>query len=89
LDFVGEINPNSSGKHKYNLTKTYFFTKWVESIPTRETTDTVIMRDMCHFKEKSITQQKNELGLQFSTDHRGMLSLLKMMLVPYLFLPLI
>jgi hypothetical protein len=26
------------------------------------------------FREDSITQQKKELGLKFSTDHRGMLS---------------
>jgi hypothetical protein len=34
LDFIGEINPNSSGKHKWILTATYYFTKWVEAIPT-------------------------------------------------------
>jgi hypothetical protein len=44
LDFIGEINPNSSGKHKWILTTTYYFTKWVESIPTRAVTDTVIIK---------------------------------------------
>jgi hypothetical protein len=29
LDFIGEINPNSSGKHKWILIDIYYFTKWV------------------------------------------------------------
>ena len=43
LDFIGEINPSSSRKHKWILTATDFFTKWVESIPTRNATDKVII----------------------------------------------
>ena len=43
LDFIGEINPISSGKHKWILTATDFFTKWVEAIPTRQATDSVII----------------------------------------------
>ena len=43
LDFIGEINPSSLGKHKWILTATDFFTKWVESIPTRNATDKVII----------------------------------------------
>ena len=35
LDFIGEINPISSGQHTWILTTTDFFTKWVEAIPTR------------------------------------------------------
>ena len=35
LDFIGEINPVSSGQHKWILTTTDFFTKWVEAVPTR------------------------------------------------------
>ena len=27
LDFIGEINPNSSRQHKWILTATYYFTK--------------------------------------------------------------
>ena len=34
LDFIGEINPNSSGQHRWILTTTDYFTKWVEAIPT-------------------------------------------------------
>jgi len=29
LDFIGEINPKSSGQHKWILLATYYFTKWV------------------------------------------------------------
>ena len=43
LDFIGEINPSSSGQHKWILTATYFFIKWVEAIPTRNATDKVII----------------------------------------------
>ena len=44
LDFIGEIVPNSSGQHKYILTATNYFTKWVEAIPTRKADDNVIIR---------------------------------------------
>ena len=43
LDFIGEINFDSSGKQKWILTATDFFTKWVEAIPTRNSTDKVII----------------------------------------------
>ena len=43
LDFIGEINLVSSGQHKWILTTTDFFTKWVEAIPTRQATDTIII----------------------------------------------
>ena len=43
LDFIGEINPASSGHHRWILTTTDFFTKWVEAIPTRNATDKVII----------------------------------------------
>ena len=43
LEFIGEINPSSSGKNKWILTATYFFTKWVEAIPTRNATDKAII----------------------------------------------
>ena len=35
LDFNGEIHPSSSGQHKWILTTTDYFTKWVEAIPCR------------------------------------------------------
>ena len=43
MDFIGEINPSSSGQHKWILTATDFFTKWVEVILTRNATDKVII----------------------------------------------
>ena len=43
LDFIGEINPNSSGQHKWILTTTDYFTKWIEAMPTRRATEAVIM----------------------------------------------
>ena len=50
LDFIGEINPSSSGQHKWILTGTYYFTKWIEAIPTRQATYSVIIQ----FIEESI-----------------------------------
>eukprot|EP00253_Pinus_taeda_P010005 PITA_10005 len=35
LDFIGEIHPSSSGQHKWILTATDYFTKWIEAIPCR------------------------------------------------------
>ena len=35
IDFIGEIHPPSSGQHKWILTATDIFTKWVEAVPTR------------------------------------------------------
>jgi hypothetical protein len=43
LYFIGEINPTSSSQHKWMLTATDYFTKWVEVVPTRQTTDVVII----------------------------------------------
>ena len=35
LDFIGEIHPASFGQHRWILTVTYYFTKWIEAAPTR------------------------------------------------------
>ena len=43
LDFIGEINPTSSGQHRWILTATDYFTKWVEALPTRQATDAIII----------------------------------------------
>jgi transposase InsO family protein len=43
LDFIREINPSSSGQHRWILTATNYFTKWIEAISTQNTTDKVIM----------------------------------------------
>ena len=44
LYFIREINPHSSGQHKWILTATDYFTKWIEAIPTIQATETVIMQ---------------------------------------------
>jgi hypothetical protein len=43
LDFIGEIYPTSSGQHKWILTTTYYFSKWIEVIPTRSASHKVII----------------------------------------------
>jgi len=43
LDFIGEIYPSSSGQHRWILTGTDYFTKWIDAIPTRQATDVVIV----------------------------------------------
>jgi hypothetical protein len=50
LDFIGEIHPQSSAQHKWILTATDYFTKWVEAIPTRNATDSVVI----NFLEENI-----------------------------------
>jgi hypothetical protein len=44
LDFIEEINPSSSGQHKWILVATDYFTKWIEAIPTRNATHQVVMK---------------------------------------------
>ena len=40
---IGEINPNSSLQHKYILTSTDYFTRWVEAIPLRKVNEYVVI----------------------------------------------
>ena len=35
LYFIGEINTNSSGQHRWTLIATNYFTNWIEVVPTR------------------------------------------------------
>jgi hypothetical protein len=44
LEFIGEIHPPSSGQHKWILTATDYFTKWIEVVPCRQVTDSVIIK---------------------------------------------
>eukprot|EP00253_Pinus_taeda_P008794 PITA_08794 len=44
LDFVGEIHPSSSGQHKWILTATNYFTKWIEAIPCTQANNSTIIR---------------------------------------------
>eukprot|EP00253_Pinus_taeda_P013897 PITA_13897 len=49
LDIVGEIPPNSSKQHKYILTATDYFTKWVEAIPLKTTNSESIIEFIDQF----------------------------------------
>ena len=44
MDFIGEINPHSSGQHRWILVATDYFTKWIEAIPTRKVDHNVVMK---------------------------------------------
>jgi hypothetical protein len=44
LDFIREINSPSSAQHKWILMTTDYFTKWIEAIPTKQATDTIIIQ---------------------------------------------
>eukprot|EP00253_Pinus_taeda_P008673 PITA_08673 len=44
LDFIGEIQPLSSGQHRWILTATDYFTKWIEVIPCRQANDSIIIQ---------------------------------------------
>eukprot|EP00253_Pinus_taeda_P010900 PITA_10900 len=44
LDFIGEIHPSSSCQHKWILTATDYFTKWIESIPCRQDNESTIIQ---------------------------------------------
>ena len=42
LDFIGAINPPSSVGHRWVLTATDYFTKWMEAIPTKKSNSQVV-----------------------------------------------
>lgn len=44
LDFIGEIHPTLLAQHKWILIATDYFTKWIEAIPTKKATHTVIIQ---------------------------------------------
>eukprot|EP00253_Pinus_taeda_P007055 PITA_07055 len=44
LDIIGEINPHSSGQHKWILVATDYFTKWIEAIPTKNANHQVVIK---------------------------------------------
>ncbi|XP_057869202.2 uncharacterized protein LOC131076157 [Cryptomeria japonica] len=43
MDFIGEIVDKSSGGHKWILVAIDYFTKWIEAIPTKNTTRKVVI----------------------------------------------
>jgi hypothetical protein len=44
LDFIEEIHPPSLGQHRWILTTTDYFTKWIKVVPSRQATDSVIIK---------------------------------------------
>ena len=48
LDFVREIHP-PSGQHKWILTTIDYFTKWIEAVPCRQATNSVIITFLEHY----------------------------------------
>ena len=44
FDFIVEMHPPYSSQHRWILTTTDYFTKWIEAIPTRQATDDVIIQ---------------------------------------------
>jgi hypothetical protein len=44
LEFIGEIHPSSLGQHKWILTATDYFTKWIEVVPCTQAPDYVIIK---------------------------------------------
>jgi hypothetical protein len=44
LDIIGEITPSSSKLHKYILTATDYFTKWVEVVPLTHVNKKVVIQ---------------------------------------------
>lgn len=58
LDFIGEIYPPSSGHHRWILTTTDYFIKWIEAISTRNATDKVVIK----FLEENIFARFRCLG---------------------------
>jgi transposase InsO family protein len=43
LDFIGDIHPPSNSHHRWILTTTDYFTKWIEVAPTRSASHKVII----------------------------------------------
>ena len=44
LDLIREIYPPSGGQHRWILVVIDYFTKWVESIPVKQTNDIVVIK---------------------------------------------
>eukprot|EP00253_Pinus_taeda_P012670 PITA_12670 len=57
LDIIGEITPQSSKQHKYILTASDYFTKWVEAISLKTTNSEGIIEFIDQFIITRITQK--------------------------------
>eukprot|EP00253_Pinus_taeda_P031100 PITA_31100 len=65
LDFIGEIHPASSGQHRWILTATDYFTKWIEVIPTRQATDAEKIKKIYYRKAKVDKFQVDDVVLKW------------------------
>eukprot|EP00253_Pinus_taeda_P021597 PITA_21597 len=63
LDFIREIHPTSSGQHRWILTATDYFTKWIEAIPTRQATDAGWHKKLVNALWADRVSQKNFIGM--------------------------
>eukprot|EP00253_Pinus_taeda_P009672 PITA_09672 len=64
LDFIGEIHPTSSSQHRWILTATDYFTKWIEAIPTRQATNARRLNQMVHLQQTREEVFQNTSKLQ-------------------------
>jgi transposase InsO family protein len=64
LDFIGPINPPSSAGKVFILTATDYFTKWVEVVPLKHSTDDQVIS----FHENNIFSRFG-LPLEIITDN--------------------
>ena len=73
MDFIGPFDQNSSNGYKYILTCTYYFTRWVEAIPTKKCTTTVVIK----FLEENIVSRYG-CPIKITTDNAKAFSKLEM-----------
>ena len=62
IDIIGYINPNSSLQHRYILTTTDYFTRWVEAVPLRKVNEDVVINFL---HENIITRSGVPISLVF------------------------
>ena len=63
---IGEINPNSSLQHRYILTTTDYFTRWVEAVPLRKVNEDVVINFL---QENIITRFGVPISLVFDNAY--------------------
>jgi len=73
LYFVGEIHPTSSNQHRWIFIVADYFTKWVEEIPVRNASDSVVIK----FIEENILSRFG-FPTQIVTDNASAFSTIKM-----------
>jgi hypothetical protein len=64
LDIIGEFKDNSSNGYQWILTATDYFTRWVESIPTKKAIEEVVIKFL---EERIIT--RSGVSSKITTDN--------------------